>query len=51
MGEQLGEEPAEAPLNCWSIEQVASWLARLGLPTEVQENFKRNAVDGGADGG
>ncbi|PRW57471.1 TKL kinase [Chlorella sorokiniana] len=37
----------DAPLNSWSIEQVASWLASLGLPAEVQESFRRNAVDGG----
>lgn len=38
----------DTPLNCWNIDRVASWLGSLGLPQEVQDSFKRNAVDGGA---
>lgn len=39
---------SDEPLNCWDINRVASWLGSLGLPQEVQDSFKRNAVDGGA---
>lgn len=38
---------SDEPLNCWDINRVASWLGSLGLPQEVQDSFKRNAVDGG----
>ena len=40
------EMGAATPPSEWTVAQVGEWLSDLGLPAELQVEFKQNAVDG-----
>ena len=42
----LGHATMTEKVASWSIADVQSWLAGLGLPAETVTSFKTNAIDG-----